>query len=327
MKGIVYDSFGPAEVLHVADVPEPKMRPTDLLVRVKAAGVNRADILQRTGAYSNQTFGESELLGLELAGEVIAVGSEVRDMAVGTRVMAIVGGGAYAEVARVDRHMAVEIPNGISFVEAGAIMEAFVTAFEAVSYLAGVSAGKNVLIHGAAGGIASACVQVAYALGARVYATAGAARIKDVRSIGASEVIDYRSGDFEAVILQSTAGEGVDAVIDFVGGDYLARNLRCLKPGGTLVQVGILSRQFEPTIPLNLVLHKHLRVVGTVMKSRSANEKQTMVRRFAEGVLPLFRAGTIRPLVDRVLPLEKAGEAHSRMENGGGFGKIVLTVD
>jgi len=327
MKGVVYDGFGPAQVLHLAEVPRPEVRPQDLLVRVRAAGVNRADILQRNGAYANQSFGESNLLGLELAGEVVGVGSEVDDVSVGQRVMAIVGGGAYAEFARVDRRMAIGLPEQVSFVEGAAIMESFVTAVEAVSHLAGVGPGQNVLVHGAAGGVGSACVQVAHALGAIVCATANASRLADVGKIGAATVIDYRVEDFESVVAKLTDDRGVDAVIDFVGGDYLARNLRSLRPGGTLVQVGILSGQHSTPIPLNLLLHNHLRLVGTVMKSRGMDEKRAMVRRFSEGFLPLVVSGVLKPLVDRVFPLQRAADAHLSVERGGGFGKVVLVVD
>lgn len=327
MKGIVYDGFGPAEVLRLAEVPGPEVRPHDLLVRVRAVGVNRADILQRNGAYGNQSFGESTLLGLELAGEVVGVGSEVDDVSIGQRVMAIVGGGAYAEFARVDRRMAISIPGNVSFVEGAAIMESFVTAVEAVSHVAGVGQGQTVLVHGAAGGVGSACVQVAHALGATVYATASASRSADVGRIGAAAMIDYRADDFESVVARLTNHRGVDAVIDFVGGDYLPRNLRSLRPGGTLVQVGLLSGQHATSIPLNLLLHNHLRLVGTVMKSRGVDEKRAMVRRFSEGFLPLFESGGLKPLVDEVFPLARAADAHRSVERGGGFGKVVLVVD
>lgn len=327
MKGIIQDHFCPAEVLHLANVPMPEMRPGDLLVRVRAAGVNRADILQRNGFYAGQHFGESELLGLELAGEVVAVGNEVTDVAVGERVMAIVGGGAYAQYARVDRSMAVKLPESVPYVEAGGVMEAFVTAVEAVYNLARLGAGQSVLIHAAAGGIGSACVQLAAALGIKVLATAGAGRLADVRRIGAEWAFDCRIEDWEAGVKAATGGNGVDAVIDVVGGDSLAPNLRSLKPGGTLVQVGILSGENESTIPLNLLLHNHLRIQGTVMKSRSAAEKRAMVDRFAEIALPLMTSGRLHPLVYATLPLDPAAEAHRMMEAGGGFGKIVLTAD
>lgn len=326
MRAIAYDRFGPPDVLRLVEAPAPEPRPTDLLVRVAAAGVNRADLMQRTGFYGDQSFGESPLLGLELAGEVVGVGAEATGFAIGDRVMAIVGGGAYAELARVDHGMAVKVPEGLSLTQAAGVMEAFVTAWEAVAHLDGARAGDRVLIHAAAGGIGSAAVQIAKALGAVVYATASAERVSDVRGLGADEVIDYRNTDFETALNSITQGAGVHAVIDFIGGDYLARNLRSLAPGGVLVQVGVLSGDADATIPLDLLLHNHLRLIGTVMKSRTLAEKRSMVARFAARTLPLFASGGLRPVIDQVLPLARAADAHRRLERGGGFGKIILEV-
>ncbi|TWB45406.1 NAD(P)H-quinone oxidoreductase [Nitrospirillum pindoramense] len=326
MRAIAYERFGPPDMLRLVEAPAPRPRPNDLLVRVAAAGVNRADLMQRAGFYGDQTFGDSHLLGLELAGEVIEVGPGVTDMRIGDRVMAIVGGGAYAEIARVDRGMAVKVPDELPLTDAAGVMEAFVTAWEAVAHLARVQPGQRVLIHAAAGGIGSAAVQIARSLGATVYATASAQRMADVRDLGAAAVIDYRGADFEAEVSRLTQAAGVHAVVDFIGGDYLARNLRSLAPGGTLVQVGVLSGDADASIPLDLVLHNHLRLIGTVMKSRTPEEKRAMVARFTAGALPHLARREIRPVIDRILPLERAAEAHQRMESGGGFGKIILAV-
>lgn len=327
MKAVVYDDFGKADVLRLAEVPMPEVRPGDLLVKVHAAGVNRADLLQRQGYYGRQTYGDSDLLGLEVAGEVVAVGRDVTDIGPGERVMGIVGGGAYAEFARVDRGMAVRIPETLDFVEAAAVMESFVTAWEAAVHLGGTARGMAVLIHAAAGGVGSAGVEIAHALGARVFATANAERRAEVLALGAEAVFDYRSEDFEQGARAATGGRGVDVIVDFVGGDYLARNLRSLAPGGRLVQVGLLSGQDSAGIPLSVLLHNHLRLIGTVMKSRTAEEKRAMLRRFAEGALPMFADGWLKPLIGATFLLAQAAEAHRAMEAGGGFGKIVLKVN
>ncbi|WP_369807067.1 NAD(P)H-quinone oxidoreductase [Ancylobacter radicis] len=322
----MFDDFGEADALRLTEVPMPEVRPGDLLVKVRAAGVNRADLLQRQGYYGRQTYGESDLLGLEVAGEVIAVGTDVTDIRPGERVMGIVGGGAYAEFARVDRSMAVPIPEHLDYVGAAAVMESFVTAWEAAVHLGGTTKGTAVLIHAAAGGVGSAAVEIAHALGARAFATANAERRAEVLALGAEAVFDYRSEDFEQGVRDATGGRGVDVIVDFVGGDYLARNLRSLAPGGRLVQVGLLGGQDTTNIPLSVLLHNHLRLIGTVMKSRRADEKRAMVRRFAEGALPMFADGRLKPLVGKVFPLARAAEAHRTMEAGGGFGKIVLKV-
>lgn len=326
MKAAVLQDFGRADVLRLAEVPDPEIRPTDLLVRVRAAGVNRADLLQRQGVYGTETYGDSPLLGLELAGEVVEVGEAVTEFRRGDRVMAITGGGAYAEVARVDQALAVRMPDHLGFIEAAAVMESFVTAYEVVGHLAGLGAGQTVLVHAAAGGVGSAMVQVARALGGRVLATAGAARLGDVLSLGAEAVVDYRSGDFEAEARRFTEGRGLDAVVDFIGGGTLAANLRSLRPGGILVQVGLMGGGGDASIPLGLLLHNHLRLVGTVMKSRQPDEKRAMVQRFADRMLPLIASGTLRAVVSQVFPLAEVVQAHEAMERGGGFGKIVLTL-
>ena len=326
MKAVVFDDFGKADVLRLAEVPRPEARPGDLLIKVHATGVNRADLLQRQGYYGRQSYGDSDLLGLEVAGEVVAVGADVSDIRPGERVMGIVGGGAYAEFARVDRAMAVRIPEGLDYIGAATVMESFVTAWEAAVHLGETARGMAVLIHAAAGGVGSAGVQIAHALGARVFATANAERRADVLALGAEAVFDYRSEDFELGVRDATGGRGVDVIVDFVGGDYLARNLRSLAPGGRLVQVGLLSGHDTATIPLALLLHNHLRLIGTVMKSRSLEEKRAMVQRFAESALPMFADGRLEPLVGTVFTLAQAAEAHRAMEAGGGLGKIVLNV-
>ncbi|MFT0858691.1 zinc-binding dehydrogenase [Ancylobacter sp. G4_0304] len=225
MKAIIFDDFGAADVLRLANAPLPKVRPGDLLVKVHAAGVNRADLLQRQGYYGRQSYGESDLLGLEVAGGVVAVGRDVADIQPGEWVMAIVGGGAYAEYARVDRGMAVRIPAELDFVEAAAVMESFVTAWEAAVHLGGAGVGDGVLIHAAASGVGSAAVEIAHARGARVFATGNAERRADVLALGAESVFDYRSQDFVQGVREATDGRGVDVIVDFVGGNYLARNL------------------------------------------------------------------------------------------------------
>jgi NADPH2:quinone reductase len=327
MKAILFDGAGSADVLRLVDAPMPVPRPHDLLVRVHAAGINRADILQRQGLYGDRPdYGDSLLPGLEIAGEVVEAGPDAEGFQNGDRVMAIVGGGAYAEYARVDSRMAMPIPPHLTYVQAAAIPEVFVTAHEAVFHLGGLQAGDWALIHAAAGGVGSAAIQLVKAAGAHsVFTASGEMRIARVQEIGGTVGVDYKQQDFLDAALEATHGRGVAVVVDFIGAPYLEPNLRALAEGGRLVQVGALGGT-KATLPIDLVIHRCLRIVGTVMKSRSFAEKAAMTERFRSRRLAAFAAGELRPLVDHVFPLEQAAEAHRSMEAGGNFGKIILAI-
>ncbi|MGO4330100.1 NAD(P)H-quinone oxidoreductase [Cupriavidus sp. 2TAF22] len=327
MKAITFKEFGEADVLQLEEVPAPALRPHDLLVRNHAAGVNRADLIQRRGGYGRQSFGDSDIMGLEIAGEVIAAGADVTGFAPGDRVMGIVGGGAYAQAARIDHRMAMRIPDSIDYVRAAAIPEVYVTAHEALIHLGRVQAGDAVLIHAAAGGVGSAAVQLAHAAGARVFATAGAGKLGRVRELGADVAIDYKAQDFAEAVAHATDGRGVDVVIDFIGAPYLERNVRSLANGGRLVQVGLMGGIEGATLPLDRLLYGHLQIIGTVMKSRTPQAKHAMTQRFAERWLHRFAAGELSPVVDSVFPLADAAGAHRRMESNLSVGNIVLAID
>jgi NADPH:quinone reductase len=285
--------------------------------RVRAAGVNRADLTQRRGGYGRPDFGDSTLMGLEIAGEVIAAGPAVSGFHVGDHVMGVVGGGAYAEVARIDHRMAIPIPARLDMVHAAAVPEAFVTAHEALIHLADLQSHETVLIHAASGGVGSAAVQLARAVGATIIATSEAEKLDRVRALGAAVCVDYQTQDFAEAVAKATGSKGVDVVIDFIGAPYLERNVRSLAEGGRLVQVGL---------PLDLVLFRHLRIMGTVMKSRPQEIKHAMVARFRERWLAPLGRGEIVPAIDGVFPLERAADAHRRMEEGKSFGKIILAI-
>lgn len=327
MKAINIREFGAADVLELADAPNPEVRPTDLLVRVYAAGVNRADLTHRTGGYGHPNFGDSLIIGLEIAGEVIAKGDLVSGFEVGDRVMGVVGGGAYAELARIDYRMAMLIPAQLDYVHAAAIPEVFVTAHEAMMHLARLKSGDSVLIHAAAGGVGSAAVQLAYATGATVYATTEGSKLSRVEHLGADIAIDYKTQDFAEVIADKTNGRGVDVIIDFVGEPYFARNIASLAKGGRLIQVGILGGGGKVSVELEHILYRHLQIMGTVMKSRTQPEKHDMIKRFREHWLDRFDgAGSLEPVVDSTFPLSRAADAHRRMESSENVGKIILTM-
>ena len=326
MKAIDFKDFGDADVLQIIDAPDPVTRPSDLLVRVHAAGLNRADLNQRRGAYGRADFGDSTLMGLEMTGEVIGMGHEVKGFAIGDRVMGIVGGGGHAELARIDYRMAMPVPASLSYLQAAAIPEVFVTAHEALLHLGRLEAGEKVLIHAAASGVGSAAVQLAHAIGATVFGTADGSKLEKVRGFGADHGIDYKNEDFEQAIAAHTGGAGVDVVIDFIGAPYLDRNIRSLAEGGRLVQVGLMGGAKDAALPMDRLLFGHLQIMGTVMKSRPAAVKQAMVRRFSESWLQQFDSGALLPVIDSVFRLTQAADAHKRMESNQSVGKIVLTM-
>lgn len=326
MKAITFDHFGSADVLKISDVAEPQLRPDDLLVRVRAAGVNRADLTHRRGGYGRPDFGDSTIMGLEMAGDVIAVGQNVQGYKPGDRVMGIVGGGAYAEMARIDYRMAMPVPEHMDYIHAAAITEVFVTAHEALIHLGKLKATETVLIHAGAGGVGGAAVQLAHATGATVITTAKRDAHDLVRQLGADHAIDYVADDFSAVVSRLTDNHGVDLILDFIGAPYFERNVNALNFGGRLVQIGIMGGVENAKIPLDRVLYRHLQIIGTVMKSRSQEVKQAMSRRFRECWLPHFAENGLAPIIDSVFPLAEASRAHQRMEEGLNVGKIVLTL-
>ncbi|TFW20718.1 NAD(P)H-quinone oxidoreductase [Duganella callida] len=326
MKAVTFDEFGPADVLRISEVPDPVPRPNDLIVRVRAAGVNRADLTHRRGGYGRPDFGDSSIMGLEIAGEVTALGENVRDYKIGDRIMGIVGGGAYAEVARIDYRMAMPVPDGLDYIQAAAITEVFVTAHEALIHLGRLQPGEIVLIHAGAGGVGGAAVQLAHAIGARVITTARAPVHDLVLRLGADHAIDYINDDFAPVVAHLTDHRGVDLILDFIGAPYFERNVNALAFGGRLVQVGIMGGIENATISLERLLYRHLQIIGTVMKSRSQEVKHGMSRRFKERWLDKFGPNGLTPVIDSVFPLAEAGAAQQRMEDGLNVGKIVLTV-
>jgi NADPH:quinone reductase len=324
MKAIDLPQFGDPDVMQVADLPEPNLRPTDLLARVHAAGVNRADLGQRRGVFGRADYGDSEIIGLEVAGEVIRLGTDVRGFNLGDRVMGIVGGGGYAQVARIDYRMAMPVPEALDFIQAAAVPEAYVTAHESLFHLGRLEATESVLIHAAASAVGSAAVQMARAIGARVFATASTGKVEQVQQFGADIVIDYKAEAFAEVVAEATDGRGVDVVIDFVGPPYFERNVRSLADGGRLVQVGLMGGVEAVPLPLGRLVNGHLQIIGTVMKSRSQAAKQAMVSRFHERWRGKLGSGGLLPVIHSVFRLADGAEAHRRMEANLNAGKIVL---
>ena len=323
MKAIVVTSPGGPENLTLADVPEPALGPGKVVVRVRATALNRADLLQRRGLYPPPK-GESEILGMECAGEVAAVGEGVTSFAVGDRVMALLPGGGYAEKVVVPEKML--IPENLSFEQAAAIPEAFLTAREALFTLGKLRADDFVLVHAAGSGVGSAAVQVAREAGARVIATAGSAeKLARVAELGAHVLVNYRTEDFAAVAMTESHKHGVDVVLDFVGASYWPKHAACLAVGGRCVCIGVLGGA-AAEVNLAQLLMRRYQLLGLVMRARDVSDKIAITQAFIRETLPLFATSRLRPVVDQVFPLAEAAKAHERMEANENFGKIVLSV-
>ena len=325
MQAVTVTAPGGPEVLRVTTVPDPVPAPEQILVHVRATALNRADVMQRLGQYPPPP-GESDILGLELAGEVEAVGAAVTDLAPGDRVFGLVGSGGYAEKAVIDARMAMPIPPGWSFVQAAAVPEVFFTAQETIFTLAGLKKGETLLVHAAASGVGTAGIQMARETGARIFVTAGSAeKIQRCLELGATAGCNYKERDFADWVKEVTNGQGVDVIEDFIGAAYWDRNLRSLKTGGRLVLVGLMGGA-KVEANLGLIMTKRLQVFGSVLRSRPLADKIAITQRFRTNWLPLLATGRITPVVDQVFPLAQVANAHRYMEENRNFGKIILSV-
>ncbi|MCZ6559013.1 MAG: NAD(P)H-quinone oxidoreductase [SAR324 cluster bacterium] len=326
MKAVIQSGNGGPQVLQLGEAADPEPGPGQLLVKVRATALNRADTMQRKGMYPPPK-GESEILGLELAGEVEAWGDGVEGFSKGQGVFGLVGGGGYAQYALIDKDMAMPIPDGWSFAEAAAVPEVYFTANETVFVLGNLQPGEAVLIHAGGSGVGTAAIQMAHHIGAKVYFTAGSQdKIERATALGADAGINYKTHDFAEEINRLTGGEGVDVVEDFLGASYLSRNLSVLRPGGRLILVALMGGA-KCEVDLSTVMRNRLQVFGSVMRSRSLEDKRAITARFQQRWLPPLIEGKIKPVIDSVFPLEEVVAAHEAMEANKNFGKIILSVD
>lgn len=313
---------GPAEALTLAERPDPVAGPGQIRIRVRAAGVNRPDLLQRQGRYPAPP-GASDILGLEVAGEVDRVGDGAARWAIGDRVCALLGGGGYAGYAVVDARHALPVPDGLDLVQAAALPETVCTVFANVFEAGALKAGETLLVHGATSGIGVTAIQMARAAGARVIATSrGADKTRAARDLGADLSLDALTDDLEGAI---TAFGGVDVVLDMVGADYAALNQAVLKPFGRWVVIATLSGA-RAEVDLARLMMKRIVLTGSTLRARPADEKARLIAAVEATVWPWVAAGLVRPPVEATFPLEQASAAHLRLEAGGHVGKIVLTV-
>ncbi len=325
MKCIEISKPGGPEVLVAAERPSPAPKANEILVKVAAAGVNRPDVLQRSGNYPVPP-GASDLPGLEVAGEVAALGSEVKAFKVGDKVCALVHGGGYAEYCVAPEVQALPVPKGLSALEAASLPETFFTVWSNVYDRGRLVPGESLLVQGGSSGIGVTAIQMAAALGNRVFATAGsdekcAACVK----LGAERAINYRTQDFPADIKAATGGKGVDVILDMVGGDYVPKELKCLADDGRLVFIAFL-RGPKTALDINELMRRRLTLSGSTLRPRPVEFKGAIARKLKDNIWPLIEAGKIRPVIFKTFPLAQASEAHRLMESSQHIGKIVLTV-
>ena len=325
MRAITLPSFGDTGVLTPADVEDAVAAPGEVVVEVVATAVNRADIMQRRGFYPPPP-GASPYPGLECSGRIAALGEGVTGWSVGDEVCALLSGGGYAELVAVPVGQLLPVPAGVSLVEAAALPEVVCTVWSNVFQLAALQPGEVLLVHGGTSGIGTMTIQLAARHGARVLCTVGSAeKASRAESLGAERAIRYRDEDFVEIVRTATGGRGVDVVLDNMGAAYLARNVAALARGGRLVVIG-LQGGVKGELDLGSLLTKRASVHATSLRARPAEEKASIVAAVLAGVWPAIEAGEVRPIVDRILPLEEAAEAHRVMEASTHIGKILLAV-
>ncbi|MBM3638010.1 MAG: NAD(P)H-quinone oxidoreductase [Actinobacteria bacterium] len=325
MKAVVLRSHGGTEVLSIEDVAPPTPGADEVLVDVVATAMNRADLLQRMGLYPNPFPEELEIPGLEFSGVVRAVGAHVRRWKVGDHVMGIVAGGGHAEQLTIHERQAVRVPHGVALHDAAAIPEVFLTAWDALVVQGGLASGRWALVHAGASGVGTAAIQLCKAIGAKVAVTCSTSKVESCRALGANLVVDYTTSNFVSAVAEATAGDGVDVVLDVIGGDYVERNVTCLRTKGRIIQVGTMAGK---PVPFNVgtLLFKRASIIGTVLRARPIEEKIAISQQFEAEVVPLFDSGALRPVIHSRLPLSSIAEAHMLMESNANIGKIMLDV-
>jgi len=324
MRAVVLRSHGGPEVLSIDEVVEPEVGPEDVLVRVAASAMNRADLLQRMGLYPDPRGGSPEIPGLEFSGTVVRVGSRVRMWQSGDRVMGIEAGGCQAEFVATHERQLLRVPDSVDIVEAAAIPEVFLTAWDALVVQGGLTSGRWALVHAGASGVGTAAIQIAVAIGARVAVTCSAGKAQVCRDLGAHLVLE-RSPHPWLADAQAAVPAGFDVVLDVVGGEYLDRNVSSLAVRGRIIQVGTMAGK---PLPFNVasLMGKRASITGTVLRPRPLEEKVSVSRRFAAEMLPLFDDGRLRPVVDSRYALDDVASAHLHMESNANAGKILLVV-
>jgi len=323
MKAILVPKPGPADVMQYGDAPDPVPKDDELLVRVHGTAINRADILQRLGLYPPPP-GASEILGLEIVGEVVRPAGRWKK---GERVMAVIAGGGYAQLATVPAAQAMPVPDAMSYEQAAALPEAYQTAYLNMFLLGKLKRGESVLVHAGASGVGTAAIQLARAAGARVLVTAGTDdKLAFCRDLGAEVLINYKKEKFSERVLAATDKRGVDLILDFIGASYWNDNLTALANYGRMTIIGFLGGD-KGELNLGLMMRKSLTVMSTTLRRTPADKKEELIKALGDFANARFKSGELKPIVDSVYPLERAADAHRHMESNRNIGKIVLKVD
>jgi len=326
MRFVDLPSFGGPEVMTFSNGPLPSPKAGELLVKVQAAGINRPDVAQRQGNYTAPKDA-SPVLGLEVAGEVVALGEGVNDFQVGDRVCALANGGGYAEYCVVPAGQALPFPKGYDAVKAAAVPETFFTVWANLFQMAGLTEGESVLIHGGSSGIGTTAIQLAKAFGAEVYTTAGSKEKCDAcETLGAKRAINYKQEDFAAVIKDATGGKGVDVILDMIGASYFEKNIASLAKDGCLSMIAFLGGTIAEKVDLRPIMVKRLTVTGSTMRPRTADEKRAIRDELVEQVWPLLEAGKVAPVIHDVIDFDQVSEGHRLMESSSHIGKIVMRI-
>ena len=327
MKAVLLDEFGGVDVLKVGEIDKPSPKANEVLIKVVATSINRPDLVQRAGNYPAPA-GDSEILGLEVSGVIEELGSDAKGWSVGDRVIALVGGGGYAEYAvAYDTHV-MPLPESMSFEEGACVCESYITAFLNVFMIGGLEDGQTAIFHGGGGGVNTAAIQLSKALtpSAKMVITANPAKIERVKALGADLVIDYtQTPDFSGAIKEFTSKKGVDVILDHVGAKYLGPNMKSLGYKGKLVIIGIISG-IKAELNLALMMVKRQQIIGSVLRSRPVAEKGDIISEFTQRALPKFADRSIVPIIEKVFTIDEVVQAHQMMEEDQHFGKIVMKI-
>lgn len=325
MKVISLKDYGGVENFIFQNQDLPEIGAEEVLVKVAATALNRADVLQRKGLYPPPP-GESDILGLEMSGTIVAKGAKVERWNLGDQVCSLLAGGGYATHVKIHQGLAMPIPKGVSLIDAAAIPEVFLTAYQAVCWLGKLKQGEKILIHAGASGVGSAAIQIARNLRASVIVTASSHKHTTCLELGAEHAIDYKQKDFESLVKQYTDNRGVDLIIDFIGGPYFQKNINSLNIEGRLVMLGFLGGTALPKGNLGNILFKRLQIMGSTLRSRSLNYKTELSEALQTFAWPLFDQEKLKPIIDSKLPWEEVAAAHLKMEKNENIGKIILKV-